>query len=103
VDTYIPLIPSAFTQHRDVKWVLGDTINGFHPEEKQAIFFYCVLGVTIQEIATVTCLTQNHVASALNLYAERLQSRLHFFKKFVPHDEAESLPASEILFLETLA
>jgi len=103
VDTYIPAIPRAFTKHSDVKWVLSDTINDFHHDEKQAIFFYCVLGVTIKEIATVTRLTQKHVSSALNLYAERLQSRLCFFKKFVPHNDDESLPASEILFLDTLA
>ena len=101
--TYIPAIPRAFIKHNDVKLVLNDTINDFHHDEKEAIFFYCVLGVEVNDISEVTRLTPGHVVSALNLYAQRLESRLCFFKKFVPHNDAESLPASEILFLDTIA
>ncbi|MCL2364370.1 MAG: hypothetical protein FWC71_06890 [Defluviitaleaceae bacterium] len=101
--TYIPAIPSAFINHKDVKWVLNDTINDFHHDEKEAIFFYCVLGVGVKDISKVTRLTSAHVTSALNLYAARLESKLCFFKKFVPHNDEESLPAGELLFLDNLA
>ena len=94
----MPQIPRAFINHDDVKIVLNDTINQFHHEEKEAIFFYCVLGATINDISEVTRLTPGHIVSALNLYAQRLESKLCFFKKFVPHNNDESLPASEILF-----
>ena len=103
VKAYIPAIPSAFVKNSDVKWVLSNTINDFNHDEKEAIFFYCVLGADIKDISKVTHLSQNHVASALSLYCERLESRLCFFKKFVPHNDDESLPASEFLFLENLA
>jgi len=100
---YIPQIPSAFLHHDDVKFVLCETLEGFRHEEKEAILFYYVLGTAVQDIANVTQLMPNHVTSVLNLYAERLRSRLHFFKKFVPYNDNELLPASEILFMETMA
>jgi len=93
----MPQIPRAFIHHDDVKVVLNDTINTFHHDEQEAIIFHCVLGAAVNEIAQVTQLTPGHVVSALTLYAERLESKLRFFKKFVPHNADESLPASEIL------
>ncbi|MCL2364965.1 MAG: hypothetical protein FWC71_09935 [Defluviitaleaceae bacterium] len=96
--SYMPQIPCAFIQHDDVKFVLDDTLNQFHHDEKEAIFFHWVLGATVNDISKVTSLTPMHIVSALNLYAERLESKLCFFKKFVPHDNAQSLPASELLF-----
>ena len=95
---YVPQIPRTFFDNADVAYVLNETINGFQHEEKEAIYFHCVLGVAVSEIATITRLTQQHVHNTLNLYAERLEMRLRFFKKFVPHDNDEVLPASEILF-----
>jgi len=98
--SFVPRIPRAFINHDDVKVVLNDTINQFHHEEKEAIFFHCVLGANVQDISQATQLSPVHVASALNLYAERLESRLCFFRKFVPHNNEESLPASALLFLD---
>jgi hypothetical protein len=99
----MPQIPRAFVRHDDVKFVLNETIKQFHHEEKEAIFFYCVLGADVNDISEVTSLTPKHVVSALNLYAERLESKLCFFKKFVPYSREESLPVSELLFADTLA
>jgi len=100
---YIPQIPCAFIDHDDVKLVLNETIEGFHYDEKEAIIFFHVLGAAVTDIAKVTQLTPGHVVSALSLYAERLESKLCFFKKFVPHDVEQSLPAGEILFLDASA
>ncbi|MCL2363649.1 MAG: hypothetical protein FWC71_03185 [Defluviitaleaceae bacterium] len=94
----VPHIPRTFFDNADVTYVLNEAINGFQHEEKEAIYFHCVLGVTVSEIATITRLTQQHVYNTLNLYAERLETRLRFFKKFVPHDKDEVLPVGEILF-----
>jgi len=98
----IPQIPCDYIKHNDIKRVLDETIEDFHHDEKEAIFFFCVLGVTIQEIAGVTRLTPHHVTSALNLYAERIESKLHFFKSFVPHN-GDFMPASDLLFNHMLA
>jgi len=95
---YIPAIPRTFFEDADVSYVLNKTINGFLHEEREAIYFYCVLGMAVCEIAFITRLTKQHVYNALNLYAERLETRLRFFKMFVPHDINEMLPASKILF-----
>ncbi|MCL2365169.1 MAG: hypothetical protein FWC71_10955 [Defluviitaleaceae bacterium] len=97
---YIPKIPSAFINHADVRFVLDSTIEGFPCEEREAIFFFHVLGKAVTEIAKVTCLSPQHIVSALTLYAERMESRLHFFKKFIPYDDDQLLSAGEILFLD---
>jgi len=94
----VPQIPRTFFDNADVTYALNEIINGFQHEEKEAIYFHCVLGVAVSEIAFITRLSQQHVRTALNLYTERLETRLRFFKKFVPHDNNEVLSASEILF-----
>ena len=96
-------IPSAFINHADIRFVLDETIQGFHHEEREAIFFFYVLDAAVSDISSVTHLMPGHVASVVNLYAERLESKLCFFKKFVPYNDDELLPASEILFMESSA
>jgi len=93
-------IPRAFIQNDDTRWVLCDIISDFNYEEKQAIYYCCVLDVTVEDVAERIELSPNHVASALGLYSERLESKLRFFKKIVPYDENDLLPICEILFLE---
>jgi len=97
MDTVIPRIPSTFIDHADVKFVLDATLDGFQYEEKEAIFFFFVLDATVHDISEVTRLTPGHIVHALNLYAARLESKLRFFKKFVPHNDDEFLPAGEYL------
>ena len=94
-------IPKAFMQNDDAKWVLCDVINDFHYEEKQAIYYFCVLDVTIEDVAEKIELSPNHVASTLGLYSERLESKLCFFRKIMPYDENDLLPIGEMLFLES--
>jgi len=103
VDRYKPKVPSAFMAHDDIRFVLNETIEGFHPDEKEAIFFFYILDATIHDIAKTTRLMPGHVVSVLNLYAERLESKLCFFKKFVPYNDNESLPADAILFMDAPA
>ena len=87
----------------DVKFVLSRVLEEFQHEEKEAILFFYVLGATVQDIANVTKLMPAHVTSVLNLYAERLHSRLRFFKKFIPYSDDDLLPADEILFMDMSA
>lgn len=96
----IPKIPRAFVEHPKVKYVFCDVINDFNYEEKVAIYFYCFEKLLISEIANLTNLSQNHVASALNLYSERLASKVCFFKKTVPYNANDQLSVNEILFPE---
>ena len=96
----MPKIPKAFIEHPKVKYVFYHIINDFDYEEKVAIYFYCFENLSICEIADLTKLSQNHVASVLNLYGEKLTSKVHFFKQVIPHNANELLPVSEILFPE---
>ena len=102
MDASIPQIPSAFVHHTDIKLVLGATMDEFMHDEKEAIFFFYALGAAVQDISLVTHLTPGHVTSALNLYAARMESKLRFFKKFIPHNDDESLSAGEYLFMDAL-
>jgi len=96
----IPKVPKTFINNSDVKQVLCDITSGFRYEEKQAIYFYCALDITADEVAKVTQLSHTHVLSVLGLYSERLESMLCFFKSFMPYNANDLLSASEILFLE---
>jgi len=93
-------IPKAFIKNDDTRWILCDVINDFRHEEKQAIYYCCVLDVTIEDVAKKIALSPNHVASALGLYSERLESKLCFFRKIMPYDENDLLPIGEMLFLK---
>jgi len=99
MDTFMPQIPRSFINHADIRVVLDATLDDFGHEEKEAIFFFCALGAPVQDISTVTQLAPAHVVSTLNLYAARLESKLHFFKKFMPHNDTELLQAGEYLFM----
>jgi len=94
-------IPKAFIKNDDSRWVLCDIISSFGFEEKQAIYYCCVLDVTVEDVAQRIELSPNHVASVLGLYWERLESMLRFLKKIMPYDKDDLLPISEILFLES--
>jgi len=93
-------IPRAFIKNDDARWVLSDIISDFSFEEKQAIYYSCVSNATVEDVAEKIELSPTHVASVLTLYLERLAHKLDFFKKFLPYDETDLLPISEILFLE---
>ncbi|MCL2392641.1 MAG: hypothetical protein FWC66_08590 [Oscillospiraceae bacterium] len=94
-------IPKAFIKNDDARWVLCDVISDFHREEKQAIYYCGVLDVSIEDVAERIQLSPNHVASALGLYSERLESKLCFFRKIMSYDEDDLLPIGEILFPES--
>ena len=96
-----PNIPRAFIKNDDSRWVLCDVISDFHYEEKQAIYYCCVLDTTVEDVAQRVELSPNHVASVLVLYSERLELKLFFFKKIMSYDESDLISVSEILFLES--
>ena len=103
VTQYMPQIPSAFMDDDDVRFVLSETLKSFQFEEQEAIFFFFVLDAAVQDIAMTTQLMPGHVASVINLYTERLDSRLRFFKRFIPYDHDNILPASDFLLMEAPA
>jgi len=94
-------IPKAFIKNDDSRWVLCDIISDFHHNEKQAIYYCTVFDATVEDIAKKIELSPKHVASVLELYSERLESKLDFFKMIMPYDKSELLPISEMLFLES--
>jgi len=96
----MPEIPKTFFDHAKIRFVLHHTINGFDFEEKIAVYYYCFLNLPISEIAAVTELSENHVASVLGLYSERLKYKIGVFKKAVPYNANDLLPVSELLFLD---
>ena len=96
----MPEIPRAFIQHSQVRHVLCHTIDEFDCEEQAAIYYYCFMDLPVSEIAALTKLSQNHVASALALYSERLEAKLRLFKKAIPFSADDLLPVTEILSIE---
>ena len=97
----MPTVPRAFIQDFWTRKVLNGIINDFSFEEKQAIYFYFTMSsVGIDDVAYAAELSQNHTVSVLNLYSERLMSKLDFFKQIVPYEPDDLLPVVELLFSE---
>ena len=94
-------LPKAFLSNIDIKYILCDIINGFDHEERQAIYLYSLLDITLDEISQVTGISKKHVASAISLYFERLMSKIRFFQSFMSYNGNELLSISEVLLLET--
>jgi len=93
----MPGIPRAFITRGKIKLILCHTAEDFGYEEQQALYLYCFLKIPIDEIAGKIGLSQNHIASVLVLYSERLTTKLDFFKRAMPYDANDLLPVSEIL------
>ena len=93
----MPEVPRAFINHDKIKTILCHTAEEFGHEEQLALYFYCYLNASISEISEKVGLSQNHIASVIGLYSERLTSQLNLFKKAMPYDADDTLPVSEIL------
>lgn len=97
------VVPKAFIENISTKTVLQDVVNDFSFEEKQVIYYYFAMETpTASEVTRVTELSTNHVDSVLNLYIERLNSKIDFFKKIIDYNADELVPVSELLFLEPM-
>jgi len=96
----MPEIPRAFIEHSKIKYVLSHTIESFCHEEQQAIYIHSILDLPVSDIANFTDLSQNHVVSVLDLYSERLASKLCIFQKAAPYNPNHVLPVSELLFMQ---
>jgi len=96
----MPNIPEAFLKHDKVKHVFFHIINDFDYEERVAIYFYCFENLPISEIADLTKLSQDHVASVLTLYCEKLAGKVYFFKKAMPYSIDDHVTVREILLPE---
>jgi len=97
----MPKVPRVFINHARIKLILCHTAEEFGHEEQQALYFYCYLGASISEISEKVGLSQNHVASVLGLYSERLTSQLNLFKRAMSYDASDVLSVSEILIPQT--
>ena len=96
----MPKIPRVFIDHKRVKLALYHVIDEFGYEEKIAIYYYCFAGLSIENIALMTELTQEHVTSVLTLYSERLSSKLDIFEKALPYNQDDVLHVSHMLALQ---
>ena len=92
-----PLIPRAFVGHRKIMQVLCATVDEFSHEEQQALYYHHYIGLDLPAIARTVLLTENHVRSTLNLYAERLTAKLELFKKAMSYNENDTLHVRDIL------
>jgi len=92
-----PQIPRSFALHDKIMEVLYATVEDFNCEEQQAIYYHYHMALSPCTIAKVLELTEQHVVSALGLYAERLATRIDLFKRTLPHDDQDMMQTSEIL------
>jgi len=93
----IPQIPRAFIKNDRINQVLHLTVNEFNYEEKTVIHLYCLVNLSIEEIAALTKLSPTYVKSTLVLYSEKLAFKLEVFKKAVAHDATDLVPIAEVL------
>jgi len=92
------LIPRAFIEHAKVKHVILHTIEYFDREEQQAIGYFYLSDLSVNDISKMTELTENHILNAMGLYSERLEAKIKVFKKCIPYDAQDMLHVSDILF-----
>ena len=90
-------IPEEFASHPRIMDILNATVYEFMHEEQQAIYYYHFTGLSPRAIARVVELTEDHVVSALVLYAARLTMKIELFKKAKPCDASKTLEVSDIL------
>jgi len=93
-------IPKVFLEHPKIKYLFHGLIDQFNFEEKRAIYFYYFSDKGIDEIIAVTDMTFTHVESVLQLYTERLEAKVKFFKKILPYNSNDQFSVSELLFSE---
>ncbi|MCL2353161.1 MAG: hypothetical protein FWC69_00860 [Defluviitaleaceae bacterium] len=95
-------IPKSFIDHDDIRYLMYDLLNDFNYEEKQAIYFYCILDVSISDVAKAVQLSKEYVIIVLNLYLEKLNIKLSFFKSFMYYEEEDFLLIDEMLLSEQM-
>ena len=99
----MPKVPRVFIKHERIKFLLCHTAEEFGFEEQQALYFFCYLNAPLSVISEKTGLSQNHVASVLGLYSERLTNQLNLFKRTMSYDANDVLPVNEILIPQNIA
>jgi len=90
-------IPRAFAKHSNILRVLCATVDEFGYDEQCAIHYYHFMDLPTRAIARAVQLSEGHVASAIALYAARLNAKLDFFKAVQPHDQNDYIPIRDIL------
>jgi len=95
-------IPKSFVDHDDIRYLIRDLLNDFNHEERQAIYFYCILDLSIDDVAKAVQLSKEYVIIILNLYLERLNIKLSFFKSFMYYKEEDFLLIDEMLLSEQM-
>lgn len=93
-------IPRAFIEHNKIKYILHHIIDGFNHEEQQAIIYFYFSELSIKDIAKATYLTEDYVLSVINLYLQRLESKINFFKRFVLYDVNDLLSVEDMFLQE---
>lgn len=94
-----PKIPRSFLDKHYVKYILVSVVGGFDYEEQQVIYFFHVLGICIDDIAKASHLPPRHILNVLNLYTDRLNIELGFFKSYIDYDDKDLLTVGEMLLL----
>jgi len=90
-------IPRAFAAHGGILQILGATADEFGYDERCAIYYHYLMNMPTCAIANAVELSEGHVASAISLFATRLDAKLDFFKTVQPHDQDDCIPVRDIL------
>ena len=93
----MPDIPRSFIANNHARRILAHAVDEFGFEERQVIYYYCYLSVSVNGIAWLLEMTELHVASVLGLYSERIKDLLNLFGKALPHNSNDGISIKAIL------
>jgi len=97
----MPKIPKEFIYDSPIIQVLQENINEFNSEEKNIIYLYCFIKLSVDEIASLCDLSVLYVVGTLVLFSERMAFKLDIFKKAVSYDDANLMSVQELFELES--
>ena len=96
----MPLIPRAFLDRPKISQALQLTVQQFDRKDQSVIYLYCLVGLTVKEINTLTKRPITQIRSILLRYAKYLEFTLGVFKKAIPYDPTDTLDTGALLALE---
>ena len=81
VDDETIMLPEDFSADKEKKQLVADAVNSLSETQREAIYCYYYMGMSISEIAQMTNVSENTVKSRMLLAKKHLKRRLEKLKK----------------------